>query len=703
MKLTFFILMAVIILSPLNYPNDEKNMNNPFFKEWKTPFQTPPFNEIKEEHFLPAFEEGMKQHKTEVDELLNSKDKATFENTIEALEKSGALLTKVSNVFYNLLSSNTNDEMQKLAQTLTPMLSKHRDDINLNEKLFERVKSIYAEKESLNLTIEQNTLLEEYYSGFVRNGANLNEEQKDRLRKINEELSMLTLKFGNNILKETNAVALVIDNKDDLVGLPDAVIQEAAEVAKAKGQEGKWVFTLQKPSFIPFLQYSPKRELREKLFKAYLNRGNNNNDFDNKKSLSRIAALRVDRANLLGYKTHADYVLEKSMAKNPETVNKFLNDLWKPALKRAGSEAADMQKIIDKESGDFKLAAWDWWYYAEKVKKEKYDLDEEMLRPYFKLENVIDGVFGVATKLYGIQFEERKDIPVYHPDVRAFEVKEADGKHIAILFTDYFPRDSKRSGAWMSNFRDQSNMGGNFITPVICNNGNFSKPTADKPSLISIDEVNTLFHEFGHAIHGMFANSVYPGVSGTSVVRDFVELPSQIMENWAMEPEVLKMYAKHYETGEPMPDELIKKIENSSLFNQGFETVEYLAASILDMDWHTLTSDEEKDVTTFEKESLTKMGLIPEIESRYQSTNFQHIFSGGYSAGYYSYIWAAVLDADAFQAFKEKGNLFDKELATSFRKNILEKGGSEEAMVLYKRYRGREPKVDALLAKRGLN
>lgn len=703
MKHAFFIFMAVILISPLNYPNEEKNMNNPFFKEWNTPFQTPPFTEIKEEHFLPAFEEGMKEQKAEVDKLINNKERPTFENTIEALEKSGALLTKVSNVFFNLLSSNTNDEIQKLAQTLTPMLSKHRDDINLNEKLFERIKSIYAEKDKINLTTERSTLLEEYHSGFVRNGANLNEEQKDKLRKINEELSMLSLKFGDNILKETNAVGLVIDNKDDLVGLPVDVIQAAGDMAKAKGQEGKWVITLQKPSFIPFLQYSSKRELREKLFKAYINRGNNNNDFDNKKSLSRIAALRVDRAKLLGYKSHADYVLEKSMAKNPETVVKFLNDLWAPALKRAGSEAADMQKIIDKEGGNFKLAAWDWWYYAEKVKKEKYDLDEEMLRPYFKLENVIDGVFSVATKLYGIQFVERKDISVYHPDVRVFEVKEADGKHIAILYTDYFPRDSKRSGAWMSGFRDQSNIGGNFITPVICNNGNFSKPTADKPSLLSIDEVNTLFHEFGHAIHGMFANSVYPSVSGTSVVRDFVELPSQIMENWAMEPEVLKMYAKHYETGEPMPDELINKIENSALFNQGFETVEYLAASILDMDWHTLTSDEEKDAAIFEKESLTKMGLMPEIESRYQSTNFQHIFSGGYSSGYYSYIWAAVLDADAFQAFKEKGNLFDKELAASFRKNILEKGGSEEAMVLYKRYRGREPKVDALLAKRGLN
>ena len=703
MKKLLHILVAIILLSPIHYSNDEKNMNNPFFKEWNTPFQTPPFSEIKEEHYPPAFEEGIKEQKEEIEQLINNKELPTFGNTIDALEKSGKLLTKVSGVFYNILSSNTNEEMQKIAKIIAPMLSKHRDDINLNEKLFNRVKSIYDAKDNLNLTTEQNTLLKKYYTDFVRNGANLNPEEKENLRKINEELSVLSLRFGENILKETNSIGLIIDNKEDLAGLPDAVIQSAAETGKTKNNEGKWVFTLQRPSFIPFLQYSPKRELREKIFQAYINRGNNNNEFDNKILLSRIANLRYKRAKLLGYKNHADYVLEKNMAKNPETVYRFLNDLWKPALKRASAEAADMQEIIDKEGSKFKLAAWDWWYYAEKVKKEKYDFDEEMLRPYFKLENVIEGAFKVATKLYGIQFVERKDIPVYHPDVRVFEVKEANGKHIAIFYTDYFPRDSKRSGAWMNNFRDESNIDGNLITPIICNNGNFSKPTIDKPSLLSIDEVTTLFHEFGHAIHGMLAKSVYPSISGTSVVRDFVELPSQIMENWAMEPEVLKMYAKHYKTGEPMPDELIKKIENSSLFNQGFETVEYLAASFLDMDWHTLTTDEEINAIKFEKESLNKIGLLPEIESRYQSTNFQHIFAGGYASGYYSYIWAEVLDADAFQAFKEKEDLFDKELANSFRKNILEKGGSEDAMVLYNKFRGREPKVDALLVRRGLN
>jgi len=701
MKSLIFI-STIFTLYLFTITSQDKNMDNSFFKEWSTPFQTPPFEEIKLEHYLPAFEEGIKLQKAEVDKIINNTEKPTFENTIEAMEKSGKLLTKVSSVFYNLNSANTNDEMQKIAKTVAPMLSKHNDDINLNEKLFAKVKSIYNEKDGLNLTTEQNKVLKDYYDGFIRGGANLTNEQKEKFRKLNEELSLLSLKFGENLLKETNAVGLIIDDKNDLLGLPESVMQAAFELGKAKGHEGKWVFTLQKPSFIPFLQYSEKRNLREKIFKAYINRSNNNNDFDNKKILSSIAALRVERANLLGYKTHADYILEKNMAKNSQIVYKFLTDLWKPALKRAKMEIDDMQKIIYNEGNNFKLEAWDWWYYAEKVKKEKYDLDEEMLRPYFKLENVLQGVFDVASKLYGIQFVERNDIPMYHPDVKVIEVKETTGNHIAILFTDYFPRDSKRSGAWMNSFRKQSNIGNNFITPIIGNVGNFSKPTSDKPSLLSLDEVETLFHEFGHALHGILSNSVYPSVSGTSVPRDFVELCSQIMENWALAPEVLKMYAKHYQTNEPMPDDMIKKIENSKLFNQGFETVEYLAASFLDMDWHTLINAEEEDAINFEKESLSKIGLIPEIESRYQSTNFQHIFSGGYSSGYYSYIWAAVLDADAFEAFEENG-LFDQATALSFRKNILEKGGSEDPMELYKRFRGREPKVDALLKRRGLN
>ena len=701
MKILLCVLVPIMIFCSSNTQQDQKNPDNPFFKEWKTPFQTPPFNDIKLEHFMPAYEEGMKQQKAAVEAIINNAEKPTFKNTLEALEKSGKLLTKVDNVFSSLNDANTNDEMQKIAKTIAPMLSKHNDDINLNPKLFDRVKQIYNTKDKLKLTTEQKTVLENYYRDFVRGGANLNPEEQTKFRKINEELSVLYVKFGENLLRETTAIGLSVDNKDDLAGLSEDIIQSAAELAKSKGQEGKWVFTLQKPSFIPFLQYSEKRELREKLFKGYINRSNNNNEYDNKKILSRIASLRVKRANLLGYNTHADFVLEKNMAKNPENVYKFLNDLWKPALKRANVEVDDMQKIIDREGKSFKLEAWDWWYYAEKVKKEKYALDEEMLRPYLKMENVRQGAFDVASKLYGIKFIERNDIQVYHPDVKVYEVKEAGGKHIGIFYSDYYPRDGKRSGAWSGDLRSQSDMEGKYITPLVFNVGNFAKPTADKPSLMSVDDVGTLFHELGHALHSLFSNVVYP--SAQTVPRDFVELPSQIMENWAMEPEVLKMYAKHYKTGEPMPQELIEKIRNSQLFNQGFETFEYLAASFLDMDWHTLTDTTERDVPKFEKESLTKIGLIPQIESRYQSTNFQHIFTGsGYSAGYYSYIWAAVLDADAFEAFKEKG-LFDKATASSFRNNVLSKGGSEDVMTLYKRFRGAEPKVDALLKRRGLN
>lgn len=678
----------------------QMNNNNPFFTEWKTPFQTPPFNEIKPEHFIPAFEEGMKQEKAEVEAIISNPEKPTFDNTLKALEKSGEFLSRVSRVFGGLNGANTNDEIQKIARVTTPLLSKHNDDISLNEKLFERIKAIYNEKDKLNLTGEQKAVLENRYTSFVRSGANLNQSDKEKLRTINEQMSMLGLKFNENLLKETNAVGLVIDNKEDLIGLPEDVIKSAAELANAKGMNGKWAFSLQKPSFIPFLQYSQKREFREKLFKAYTNRGNNNNEYDNKKILSQIISLRVQRANLLGYKSHSDFVLERTMAKTADVVNKFLTELWEPAVKRAKTEANDMQAIIDKEKGNFKLEPWDWWFYAEKVKKEKYDLDEEMLRPYFQMENVRSGAFAVANKLYGIKFVERNDIQVYDPDVKVFEVTEADGKHIGIFYSDYFPRDGKRSGAWSSGFRSQSNIDGQFITPLVYNVGNFSKPTADKPALMSIDEVNTLFHELGHGLNSLFSNNNYPGAK--FIPRDFVELPSQIMENWALEPEVLKMYAKHYKTGKVIPQQLIDKLKKSKLFNQGFETVEYLMASILDMDWHTITDARQRDVTQFENESYMKMGKMPEIESRYQSTNFQHII-GGYSAGYYSYIWAAVLDADAFQAFVESGNLFDQKTAKAFRNYVLANGGVGDAMDAYIKFRGRAPKKDALLKARGLN
>ncbi len=674
---------------------------NPFFEEWDTPFGTPPFEKIKLEHYMPAFKKGMEIQQQEIQAIANSEEAPTFENTIEAVEKSGKLLTKVMNVFFNLTSANTSDELQAIAKEVSPLLSKHNDDIMLNAKLFQRIKTLHDKKDELNLTAEQNRLLEKYYKDFVRNGANLSEEDKAKLREINKELSLLTLQFGENVLKEDNNFELVIDNEEDLSGLPENVRQTAAEAAKAKGYEGKWLFTLHKPSLIPFLQYSDKRDLREKMFKAYIMRGDNDNEYDNKKILTKIVSLRVKRANLLGYPTHADYVLEENMAKTPKNVYDLLWKIWKPALNMAKKEAYELQSMIYKEGKNFKLQPWDWWYYAEKVRKEKYNLDEEMLRLYFKLENVIQGVFDLAHKLYGLNFEERHDIPVYHPDVKVFEVKNEDGSHVGILYTDYFPRESKRGGAWMNAYRKQQRLDGKNITPIICNVGNFSKPTAGNPSLLSFEEVNTLFHEFGHALHGLLSDCTYPSLSGTEVPRDFVELPSQIMENWVTEPEVLKSFAKHYQTGEPIPDELIEKIKKASKFNQGFATVEYLAASFLDMDWHTLTDTTLQDAHEFENNSMKKIGLIPEIVVRYRSPYFRHIFSGGYSSGYYSYIWAEVLDSDAFQAFKENG-LFDRKTASKFRKYILSRGGTEDPMEMYKKFRGREPKIEPLLKKRGL-
>jgi len=696
MYVLFFIAASLILLSC-----STQTGGNPFFSEFDTPFNVPPFDKIKAEHYMPAFLEGMKQQQEEIAAIINNSEAPTFENTVEALELSGALLNNVDNVFTNLLSAHTNDALQKIAKEAAPLISKHYDDINLNPKLFERVKAVYGQKENLNLSVEQDKLLEETYRNFVRGGANLGAEQQAKFRKINEELSMLRLQFGENVLKENNGFKMVIDNEADLAGLPESVIIGAAEAAQNAGEDGKWLFTLHKPSMIPFLQYSEKRDLREKIYTAYINRGNNDDEYDNKKILSRIAALRVERANLLGYDTFAHFVLEKNMAKVPENVYDLLNQLWKPALAMAVKEARDMQEMINEEGNNFKLAPWDWWYYAEKVKKAKYDLDDSALRPYFKLDNVREGAFYVANKLYGITFTERKDIPKYHEDVKVFEVKEADGSHVGIYYVDYFPRASKNGGAWMNSYRSQYRSRGVDVHPVICNVTNFSKPAGDTPALLSFDEATTLFHEFGHALHGLLSNTTYESMSGTSVPRDFVELPSQIMENWASDPEVIKTYARHYETGEVIPQELVDKLTNSSHFNQGFVTVEYLAASFLDMDWHTLTEAVEQDVDKFEKRSLNRIGLIPEIISRYRSTYFSHIFQGGYPSGYYSYIWAEVLDSDAFQAFKET-SLFDQATAQSFRKNILERGGTEDPMTLYMRFRGAEPKIDALLKKRGL-
>jgi peptidyl-dipeptidase Dcp len=679
-----------------------KEVSNPFYTEYDTPFATPPFDKIKLEHYMPAFKDGIKQENEEINTIVSNPQVPTFKNTIEAMEKTGDLLKKAKYVFDNMKSANTNDDLQAIAKEVSPMLSKHKDDVQLNVKLFQRIKTIYGQKEDLNLNSEQLKLLEKYYKNFVRGGANLDEDQKEEFRKINKELSLLNLQFGENVLKEDNKFELVIDQESDLAGLPQTVVTAAAEAAKERGHDGKWVFTLHKPSLIPFLQYSEKRDLREKMFKGYINRGNNNDQYDNKAILLKIANLRLRRANMLGYKTHADYVLEENMAKNAENVYGLLEKLWKPALAMAKREVKEMQKLIDAEGKNFKLQAWDWWYFAEKVKKAKYDLDEEMLRPYFQVENVRKGAFDVATKLFGITFTERKDISVYQEDVAVYEVKEADGSHIGILYTDYFPRASKRGGAWMNEYRAQANLDGKRITPLIVNVGNLSKPTADKPALISLDETLTLFHEFGHALHGLLSDCTYPILSGTNVPRDFVELQSQIMENWATEPEVLRSYARHYQTNEPMPEDLILKIKNSGKFNQGFATVEYLAAAFLDMDWHTFVEEKDINPLTFEDESMDKIGLIPEIVSRYRSYYFRHIFSSSYSSGYYSYIWAEVLDADAFQAFKET-SIFNRKTAQAYRNSILATGGTEDPLVLYKRFRGAEPKIEPLLKRRGLN
>ncbi len=682
------------------------SVRNPFFTEWDGPFGTPPFDRIEIAHYEPAMMRGMAVHRAEIAAIARHPDFPDFANTIEAMDGAGALLTRAGHVFGAMNGTMTNDEMQAIAKRLAPLRSKHRDEILLNAELFARVDIVYQQREKLDLDREQQMLLKETWKRFVRGGANLPEADKEKLKALNEELSVLSLQFGENVLKETNRFEMVIDNEADLAGLPQAVVEAAAETAVKRGHEGKWVFTLHKPSLIPFLQYSPKRELREKMFKGYIGVGDNGDDLDNNAILARMATLRVQRANLLGYPSHAHYVLDDNMAKTPENVYELLNKLWPPALAQAKTEAAEFQKMINKENSKksrFKVEAWDWWYYAEKVKKAKYDLDEGMVRPYFELENVRAGLFDTVNKLFGITFTERHDIPVYQEDVKVFEVKEADGATVAIWFSDYFPRKSKRGGAWMSAFRKESYDGGERVIPVIYNVGNFTKPTAEMPALLSVDEVGTMFHEFGHALHGMLSDCRYETLSGTSVARDFVELPSQVMENWAFEPEVLATYAKHYQTGEPIPAELIEKLEKSKHFNQGFATTEYLAASFLDMDWHTLETTEEKDVVVFENKSMDRIGLIDEIVSRYRSPYFRHIFAGSYSSGYYSYVWAEVLDADAFEAFKETGNIFDPTMAKSFRDNILARGGSEEPMTLYKQFRGKDPEIGPLLARKGMD
>ncbi len=676
---------------------------NPFFETYTTPYEVPPFDKILNAHYLPAFQEGMKQHNAEIEAIVSTAETPGFANTIEALDRSGELLTKVSSVFFNVKEANTNDSINAIAEEVAPLLSQHTDAILLNEALFARVKAVYEQKDNLGLNAEQARLLNETYKNFVRGGANLAADKKEELKKVNEELSLLELKFDKNLLAETNAFKLVIDKQEDLAGLPENVMAGAADEAKAAGMEGKWVFTLQKPSWIPFLTYAENRDLREQLYKAMFNRANNGNENDNKAIINQFVNLRLKKANILGYESWSAYVLDDTMAQKPENVYNLLQKVFNPAIARAKEEVSDMQKMAESEGGKFKIESWDWWYYAEKVRKAKYDLDEEQLRPYFEVNNVRDGAFTVATKLYGLTFTKLENMPLYHPECQVFEVKDADGSLIGVVYVDFFPRESKKGGAWMTNYREQYTAAdGNNVRPVVSLTCNFSKPVGDKPALLSYDEVETFFHEFGHGLHGLLSQCTYVSLAGTNVSRDFVELPSQIMEHWAAEPEVLKMYAKHYQTGEVIPQELIDKIEKAGKFNQGFVTSEFIAAAFLDMDFHTVNMPGEFDVNEFEKKSMKKIGLINEIIPRYRPTYFAHAFSWGYSSGYYSYTWAEVLDADAFNAFKETGDIFNQEVAKSFRTNVLERGNTDEPMKLYLNFRGKEPGIEPLLKNRGL-
>ena len=693
-----FLIAAALLMAVVSCTSRQKEHENPFFTEWKTPFGVPPFDQIRNKHYLPAIDSGIALARAEVAVITATKEAPTFANTIVPYDRGGQLLNKVAYVFYAQTSANTNDTLETLQMEIAPKVAAFSDEVLLNAALFQKIKTVYENREAEQLNEEELFLLENLYRSFVRNGALLQGEDQVRLKKLNQELSKLTVRFSQNVLAETNGFKLVIDNEADLKGLPPGVTASAAELAKANGMEGKWIFTTQKPSMIPFLQYAENRDLRKKLYNAYLNRCNNGNENDNNKVLADIVRLRAARAKLLGYDTHADIVLETRMAKTPENVLNLLNDLLERALPVAKRERDEMQKIIETEGGTFKLASHDWWYYAEKLRKAKYDLDDNELRPYFSLDNVRDGVFAVANKLYGITFTRIDNIPLPHPDAQAFEVKEADGSHVGVLYMDFFPRESKRQGAWCGGYREHRVVDGKEITPIVTMVGNFTPPAAGKPALLSMDDVLTLFHEFGHGLQALFSDNTY---ASTHTAWDIVELPSQIMEHWATQPEVLAMYARHFETGEVIPRALVEKIKNSSYFNTGFDNVEVMAASLLDMAYYSLEAPVNVDVQQFEKEAMKKIGLIPEIEPRYRSTYFLHIIDG-YDAGYYVYTWAAVLDNDAFEAFNEKG-IFDSATATSFRKNILEKMGTMDAEQMYINFRGREPEKEPLLRNKGLN
>ena len=677
------------------------NSTNPLLEQPATPFGVPAFNQVKLEHYMPAFEEAIRVNKAEVQAIIDNNDEPTFENTIVALDRSGLLLERVIGVFFNVLEADGNDDMDAIAEQVSPMLSELSSSIILNDALFERVKAVYDQRESLDLTPEQLRLLTETYKGFADNGANLPADKKERLKAINEELGLLSLQFGRNVVAETNSCQRFVTDEAELKGLPESAKVAAAEEAAAAGHPGEWLFTPKRTSFTPVLQYCENRELRKQLLMDYTTRANHNNDNDNKAVIIREMELRIERAKLFGYDNPADYILKDCMAKDHQTVDAFLQSVWAPSLAAAKREAAALQELLSQDLPGEKLQPWDWWFYAEKLRKAKYALDEEEIKPYFELGNVRRGAFGVANKLYGLQFEPLKGMPVYNPEVEVFKVTDADGSLVGILYTDYFPRAGKRPGAWMNQILPQYiDENGEDHRPVIINVGNFNKPAAGNPSLLSMDDVETLFHEFGHALHGLMSKAHYKSLSGTNTPRDFVELPSQFMENYAYEPEVLKTYAFHYQTGELIPDEIIAKINAAGKFNQGFVTTELLSASILDMDFHELTTAEGLDVNAFEAQSLKNMGMIDEIIVRYRPTFYNHIFTTGYEAGYYSYTWSAVLDADAFAAFKETGNLFDPETAARFR-HLLEQGGTRDAQELYQEFRGKDADPKHLLRRKG--
>lgn len=676
--------------------------NNPFFGKFKTPFETPPFDKIKMEHYEPAFDEAIRRMEKEVKEIADNPQPATFENTVVALERSGKMLSTVSSVFFNLLNADANDEMMEISQRVSPKLSEISNNIYLNDRLFKRIQSIYEQKERLNLSKEDAMLLEETYQSFKKQGATLNQEDKERYRQLSMDLSLLTLQFDQNALKDENRYEMLITDESELAGLPESIREAASALAKEKGKEG-WLINLSAPSYVPFVRYSERRDLREKLYRAYMSVGNKGDEFDNREIIKKIVNIRLEIARLMGYKNYAEYVLEHKMAKTPANVYNLLNQLLDAYKPVAINEYNKVQGLaLGMEQKNITVMPWDWSYYSEKLKNLLFDVNDEMTRPYFELSNVKKGVFGLATQLYGITFKENKKIPVYHPDVDAYEVYDADGKFLSILYTDFFPRDGKQSGAWMNNIKSQyREKDGKDSRPQVIIVMNFTKPTATKPSLLTFDEVETFLHEFGHSLHGMLAQGTYSSLSGTSVYQDFVELPSQIMENWLTEKEFLDQIAVHYQTGEKIPQELVKKLVDASNFNAGYLCCRQLSFGMLDMAWHTLEQPFDGDVATFEKKAWAPTVIVPEIPEALMGTQFGHIFSGGYAAGYYGYKWAEVLDADAFSVFKAKG-IFNKEVAKSFRDNILSKGGTEDPAVLYKRFRGQDPTIDALLIRNGI-